>query len=229
MSTMKRGLVVALALAVSGGAYSLSAQRGIRGGGLGLYGFGPRLGENIQLALEFQEDLGLTAEQMASLQELLAGIEQDVMPLEAGIDELRAQITAGEINQADGLVQLQELLGEYQTAAAPYRTGVTTILTADQHMRLQRIMWNTRPLQGQYLGRAGVGRGLGVGIGVGRGAGRGLGRGVGRGIGRGVGRGVAGGGRYLRRGIGRARVPLYRNRVIRRGGRGIGVGWEMDW
>ena len=225
MSPLKSGLVMVLALAVSGGADSLSAQRGIEGGGLRLYGLGPRLGQNIEYALQYQEDLGLTGEQVASLQELQVGIQQDVAPLEAEIDELRAQIVAGGVNQTDGLVQLQQLMGQYQTLADPYRTGVTTILTADQHLRLQDIMWSTRGVQGQYLGGVGYGRGLGRGVarGLGRGVGRGVGRGIARGAGRGVGLGVARGGRFqqrlpVRSMRQRIRVPLSRSRIIRGGG-----------
>ena len=226
MSAMKSGLVMVLALAVSGAAYPLSAQRGIAGGGLGLYGLGPRLGQNVEFALQYQADLGLTGEQIASLQELQVGIQQDVEPREAEIEALRSQIVAGEVNQTDGLVQLQQLLGQFQTAAAPYRTGVTTILTADQHLRLQDIMWSTGGVQGQYLGGAGYGQGQYLGrAGVGLGVGRGMVRGAGRGVGLGAGRGVARGGRFQQRLPARGRhrmmrVPLHRNRIIRRGGGG---------
>ena len=68
MSPMKSGLVLALALAVSGGGHFLSAQRGFGGQGLGLYGAGPRLGENVAFALEFQGELDLSDDQVRSLQ-----------------------------------------------------------------------------------------------------------------------------------------------------------------
>ncbi len=216
MSMNNRILVLAFVLALTLGAVPLSAQPGAAGGGLGLYGFGPRLGENVQLALENQTQLGLSSEQVASLQELQRGIEENVRPVEGEIENLRARVLAGEVNRVDGLSELRTLLAEYQAAAAPFRTGVAGVLTAEQHAVLQGMMWNSWP--GQRMNpaamavpglrqRAPLGPPMGLGPGAYGGWGRGAGvrpyggRGPGfrayGGGGMGVGRGgwVRGGGR----------------------------------
>jgi hypothetical protein len=198
MSLMKTGLVMALVLAVSGGGHLLLAQQGPGARGLGLYGAGPRLGENVAFALELQEELGLSADQVQSLQLLQEGILQDVDPLETEIEGLRSGILAGEANSAEGLALLREFSAQHQAASAPYRTQVAAVLTPAQHQTLQGIMWEARLQQGRGgLGVAGVGLGqgaaLGVGLGVGRGAGLGLGRSGALGLGRGGGLGLGGG------------------------------------
>ena len=210
MALIGRIIPGVLFLMVGAGWTPILAQRGAAGGGLGLYGFGPRLGENVQLALDNRDHLGLSQEQVARLQELQAGIQQDVTPLQTEIDGLRTGILSGEVNRADGLVALQALRAEYDEIAAPYRTGVTAILTADQHAELQGILWSTRPVSGTgWAATSGGGYGLGVGRGVY--GGRGLGRGVGRGAG-------AWGGRGLRSGA----------RSFRGRGAGLGVRWWWD-
>jgi len=203
MSAMKRAMIVVLALALSGGLDGVMGQRGLRGGGLGLHGLGPRLGGNVEMALEHQEELSLTAQQIASLQEIQGGIQQSVAPLEGEITNLRTQIMEEEVDREEGLMRLRELLEQYRTAAEPYRSGVTTILTVDQHRRLQAQVQSDRGAEGRLLGRAGMGRG----------------------VGRGVARGVARGGRFQQclpaRGMRRMmREPLHRNRIIRGGGGG---------
>jgi len=232
MSRIRCGLVVALALAVSGGGHFLSAQRGWGGSGLGLNGVGPRLGENITLALENQSQLQLSQEQVDALGLLREGINMDVAPLEAEIDGLRASILAGDVNSVEGLSLLQELYTQYDVVAEPYRIEVTNILTPAQHESLQAIMWQTRPYGGRGLGLygagvvgtgqpLGLGRGIGLGrgVGLGRGAGlaygRGVGLGYGRGVGLGYGRGIGlGYGRGVGRGLGRG------------AGRGLGLRWR---
>ncbi len=221
MSAMKRAMIVVLALALSGGLNGVMGQRGLRGGGLGLHGLGPRLGGNVELALEHQEELSLTAQQIASLQEMQTGIQQSVAPLEVEITNLRTQIMEDEVDREEGLTRLRELLEQYRTAAEPYRSGMTTILTVDQHRRLQAQVQSDRRSEGRLLGRAGVG--FGEGRGIARGTGRGVGRGVTRGDARGMGRGVARGGRFQQRLPARdmrqmMRVLLHRNRIIRGGG-----------
>jgi hypothetical protein len=209
MSCMKRALVITLALALSGGGAFLSAQRGLGGQGLGMYGLGPRLGENITLALEHQEHLQLTGDQVDALLLLQEGIREDVEPLGQEIDGLRASILAGDVSSLEGVTLLQDLFVAYETAADPYRIQVANLLSPAQHQALQGIMWETRPYYGRglglygagvggagylgagqsvWMGRAGLGlgRGAGMGIGLGRGA-RGMGRGLGRGGGRGLG------------------------------------------
>jgi hypothetical protein len=119
MITAKRCLAVILLLAVAGGAESLTAQRALGGGGLGLRGLGPRLGENVDMALQHQDQLGLSAEQVAALQEIRAGIQRDVEPLQGLMDDLRGGILRGEVAGPQGWNQLQELWAEYDVAAEP--------------------------------------------------------------------------------------------------------------
>ena len=178
-------LVVFLTLALAGGADTLSAQQGLGSGGLGLYGLGPRLGENVALALELQAELGLSGEQVQALQELGAGIQTEVTPLEEEIEGLRNQILTGEVAERDGLIRLQSLLSDYDEVAEPYRAGVSSILTLDQHQALQVVMFESRP----YPGRGGWGVGAGY-AGYGRGIAYGRG-GRGAGVGYGYGRGAA--------------------------------------
>lgn len=183
MPGSKRFLLVFLILAVAGGADALSAQRGLGYGGLGLNGLGPRLGENVALALDLQSELGLSSEQIQALQDLGAGIQLDVAPLEEEIDGLRNQILAGEVAERDGLVELQNLLADYEAAAEPYRSGITTILSAVQHRSLQAAMFETRPYldQGVLGARAGYGRGVAYGRGLSPGFGYGVRPAYGRG------------------------------------------------
>lgn len=211
MYLTKRIFALSLLLAVAGLGSPLNGQWGRAGGGLGLYGYGPRLGENVQLALDLQERLGLSAAQVSSLQDLQAGIRHDVAPVEAAIADLRNGILAGDVDQSDGLARLQLLLANFEEVAAPYRTEVAGVLTPDQHRSLQAILLTSRPVPGAEWGM-GAGTGLGLRSGVAPPAaalgvrplgGRGLGVGYGRGGG--VGRGYYGYGfnRSPRRGLGR--------------------------
>jgi hypothetical protein len=133
--------------------------RGFRGQGLRGQG-GPNMGHSVALALENQEALGLTGDQVAELQELKAVMDGDVANLTAEIKALREQVRAGEVARDEGARQLQALTGELQTASAPLRGRVQEILTVDQHRKLQPLAWQDRPGAGQA--RAGVGR-IGVG------------------------------------------------------------------
>jgi hypothetical protein len=175
------------------------------GGGWGVYGVGPRLGENIELALEFRDRLNLSEDQVAALQKLQQDIQRDVTPLETEIEALRGLIRNGDVAWTEGVGQLQDLFTRYDSAAEPYRTGVARILSGYQHSMLQGMMYETRlgsvPARG--LARPGLGLRRGRGLG-GRGIGLGLGRGSGlpavQGAWPGFGRGIRG--RYLRYGRG---------------------------
>lgn len=203
----------------------VQAQRGWGGSGLGLYGFGPRLGENIALALELEEELGLTRDQIQALRDLDSRIQQDVAPILGEIDGLRGEILDGTASGRQGLLEMERLFLEFETAAEPFRAEVAAILTPDQHRQLQAAMFDTRPGLGRGLARGspgfspvayaplgprpglgfgrarapGSGRGMTTGYGAGLRGGRGLGR-AGRGFGRGYGRGAGrwGGGYYRR-------------------------------
>ena len=123
------------------------------------------------------------SEQIQALQDLGAGIQLDVAPLEEEIDGLRNQILAGEVAEREGLVELQNLLADYEAAAEPYRSGITTILSAVQHRSLQAAMFETRPYldQGVLGARAGYGRGVAYGRGLSPGFGYGVRPAYGRG------------------------------------------------
>ena len=168
MSVAKRTMMVLLALALSGWGSQAWAQRGLGGGGLRVYGVGPRLGENIQLALQNQDQLGLSADQVQQLQDLQIGIQEEVLPLQQEIDALRSRIGLGDVAYAQGVGQLQALMAEYQTAADPYRTRVVNILTPAQHTALQQMMYRTRPYGGRGYGRGSVGFGAAPGAPAGR-------------------------------------------------------------
>jgi len=205
MWTSRRHLILLLSLFFVFFSTPLSAQRAWESGGLGLYGLGPRLGENITLALELESELGLSSDQVAALEDLALRVREEVSPLGNEIDALRSQILAGGITGAQGLLQLETLLNEYQAVADPYRAEVMQLLTPDQHRRLQIGMFETRTGPGRLLGWGAMGTtrgatpGVSTRLGLGFRAGAvGRGRGLGR-SGRGYARGFVRGGRgYIR-------------------------------
>ncbi len=201
MSLMKGVLTGILALAVCAVANPVSAQRGVGGPGLRINGVGPRLGENVQLALQNQARLGLSSEQVARLQELQPGIESEIVPLENELNAARMSLQSGGVGYPEGQAQLQELLARFETAAQPYRTAVAEILTPTQHAALQQMLYATRPYWTPGYGRAAVGWGA-VAPGAYGGYGYG-GYGYGRGFGAGRAWGGAWGGRGWGRGAGR--------------------------
>lgn len=223
MSGTKHFLVILFLVALAGASQPLSAQRGLGGGGLGLNGLGPRMGENIALAMDLQGELGLSGDQIQALQDLGEEIDANLGPMEDEIDGLRDRVMAGDVAWAEGVLLLQQSIEEYQIAAEPYRITMTEILTSQQHLFLQSAMFDTRLPYGRGLGRgagvgyaAGVGPGLGVGYaagvrggyGMARGGaygaayGYGLGAARGLGAGRGLARAGRGYGRYVPRGRG---------------------------
>lgn len=213
MTAMARTLSVTLLPILAAGASPLLAQRGLARGGLGLYGYGPRLGENVELALEYRDRLGLSQEQVLALEDLQTGILGEVAPLQMEIEELRAQIISGEFDRVDGILALKDLRAELDAVAAPYRAGVTSILTVQQHAALRGILWSTRPgVEASWETRSGGVPGIGPGVAYGGRFGAGpYGR---RGAGPGWGGGAWGG-----RGPG-ARAGFYRGR-----GAGLGFRW----
>lgn len=156
MLTRKMGLTVLSALCVLLVAAPAEAQRGLAlRGGIGPRGQGgPNLGRSIDIALENQEGLGLTTEQIAQLTEMKSLMDQELTPLAEEIKALRTGIRTGEIDRAQGVRDLQELQGAFITASAPLRGRVQEILTVDQHNKLQPLVWQ---------GRAGLGRGAAYG------------------------------------------------------------------
>jgi len=191
MSFTKRMSTAFLLFALAGVVSPVAAQWGVGGQGLRVYGVGPRLGENIELALQYRDRLALSSEQVARLQQLQSGVERDVTPLGREIDVLRSSIGTGGVPYTEGQARLQSLLAEFEVAAEPYRTGVTNVLTPEQHVTLQRMLYDSRPYVGIGYGRAAAGYGRAapgygaVGPGVlwrGRMIGRGPGRGAGLGF-----------------------------------------------
>jgi Spy/CpxP family protein refolding chaperone len=163
-------LVVALGVAVM----PLQAQRGHGFRGQGLRGpAGPNMGHSLELALEHRDELELTQDQVAQLQELKATIDRDVLGLGEAMNELRESIRAGEVERDEGLRQMQTLRGELITASAPLRGRAQEILTVEQHNKLQPLARQGRPGGGRggaVQGRGAFsarGRGMGMGMGMG--------------------------------------------------------------
>jgi hypothetical protein len=175
------------------------------------------MGRSLEIALEHQEDLGLSGDQIAQLTEMKAVIDQDLNPLSEEIKILREGIRSGEVDREDGMRQMQELQGRFLTASAPLRGRVQEIFTVEQHQKLQPLVWQGRP----GVGRGGVVQGKGGG-GVGR---RGQMRGSRGGVG--LRQGFHGQGRTPALGFRGGPPRLQRMRPGRgagpiRGGRGIG-------
>ncbi len=149
-------LVVALGVAVM----PVQAQRGqgFRGQGFGGQG-GPNFGHSLELALDHQEKLGLTEDQVAQLQGLKATIDGDVAGLGEEMKGLRESIRAGEVERDEGVRQMEALRGELITASAPLRGRVQEILTVEQHNQLQPLAQRSRLGGGRAGPFQGVGRG----------------------------------------------------------------------
>jgi len=149
-------LVVALGVAVM----PLQAQRGqgFRGQGVGGQG-GPNIGHSLELALDHQEQLELTEDQVAQLLGLKAIIDEDVAGLGEEMKALRESIRTGEVEREEGVRQMEALRGELITASAPLRGRVQEILTVKQHNQLQPLAQRSRPGGGRVGTLQGVGRG----------------------------------------------------------------------
>ncbi|MFH1763449.1 MAG: Spy/CpxP family protein refolding chaperone [Gemmatimonadota bacterium] len=167
-------LVVALGVAVM----PLQAQRGMGLRGPGVRGpGGPNMGHSLDLALENQEELGLTEDQVVQLKELKTIVDRDVVGLAEEMKELREGIRAGEVERNEGMRQMEALRGEWITASAPLRGRVQEILTVEQHDQLLPLVRQDRPgggSVGAFQGRAFQGRGA-VSV---RGSGMGMGMGM---------------------------------------------------
>jgi len=188
-------LVVALAMAVM----PLQAQRGQEFRGQGFRGpGGPNMGYSLELALERQDELELTQDQVARLKELKALIDGDVGGLVEEMNELRESIRAGEVEWDEGGRQIQALRGELITASAPLRGRAQEILTVEQHNKLQPLVRQDR-LGG---GRMGALQGRGMTSLQGRGMTSFQGRGGASFQGRGAGMGMPGQLRGSRGGVG---------------------------
>jgi Spy/CpxP family protein refolding chaperone len=140
----KSMLGVALVVGLGVSLAPLHAQRGP-----GPWGEpGPHMGRSLDVALEHQDELGLTRDQAAGMSELRAALERDVLPLTEEIKLLREAIWAGEMDRPEGFRQMEALRGELITASAPFRGRVQEILTVEQHRKLQTMMGQLRPWVG---------------------------------------------------------------------------------
>jgi len=152
----------ALIIALGAFAGQVEAQRGFGGRGGGFQDpAGPNLGNSVRVAIEHQEDLGLSGEQVAQLQEMESVLESEIAGLVEEMNTLREGIRSGDLDREEGFRQMDALRGELITASAPLKGRVQEILTVDQHRKLQPIVWEGRP----GLGRAGAALG-GQGVGV---------------------------------------------------------------
>jgi Spy/CpxP family protein refolding chaperone len=137
----KRMLGVALVVGLGVSLAPLHAQRGP-----GPWrGPGPNMGRSLDLALDHQEELGLSRDQVSRLDELRIVLEGDVLPLAETMRALREAIWAGEIDRPEGFRQMEALRGELITVSAPLMGRIQEILTVEQHRKLQAIVWEARP------------------------------------------------------------------------------------
>jgi hypothetical protein len=113
------------------------------------------MGRSLELALENQETLGLSGQQVAELQGLKTVMDRDVDGLIEQMGALRESVRSGEVERDEGFRQMEALRGELITASAPLRGRVQEILTVEQHTELQRLVRAERP----GLGRGGAFRG----------------------------------------------------------------------
>lgn len=150
--------ILAAAMALFFGPAQAQQGRGGPGRGAGTAA-GPRVGQSLEMALAHQEELGLTGDQVAQLEELKGVVDGDVMRLADEMKALREGIRSGDIERAEGLRQMEALRGELITAAAPLRGRVQEIFTVEQHRQLQGFLQANRPGRGV----AGVAPGRGVG------------------------------------------------------------------
>ena len=152
----------ALIVALGAAAGPVEAQRGFGGRGGGFRdSAGPNLGNSVAVAIEHQEELELTSEQVAQLQEMKSVLDSEIAGLVEEMNTLREGIRSGDLDRGEGFRQMDVLRGQLITASAPLKGRVQEILTVDQHKKLQPIVWEGRP----GLGRAGAARG-GQGVGV---------------------------------------------------------------
>jgi len=113
----------------------------------------------VAVAIEHQEELELSGEQVAQLQEMKSLVDGEIAGLTEEMNTLQEGIRAGDLDRADGFRQMDALRGELITASAPLRGRVQEILTVDQHNRLQPMVWEGRPRSGRG-GAAQGGRGV---------------------------------------------------------------------
>ena len=107
------------------------------------------MGYSLDLALEHQDELELTQDQVAQLQELKAIIDGDVGGLVEEMDQLREGIRAGEVEWDEGVRQMEALRGELITASAPLRGRAQEVFTVEQHNKLQPLVRQDRPVGGR--------------------------------------------------------------------------------
>jgi hypothetical protein len=148
----RTGILVTMATILTVVPLDAQVGRGARGAS------GPNMGKSLGLVLENQEELGLDQSQVSRLQELKGTLDQDVTPVLEEMQALRDMIRAGEVEQDDGIRQMEALRGQLITNAAPIQGRIPEILTLEQHRKLQSMVRQGRP----GAGRGGAVRGRGA-------------------------------------------------------------------
>ncbi|MGD2122428.1 MAG: hypothetical protein PVJ76_11820 [Gemmatimonadota bacterium] len=159
-----RVMGIALLVALSISASPLHAQRGLARSRADIQRpGGPNLGQSVELALENQEKLELSQDQVAQLQEMKTVLDSEVAGLAEEMKGVRESIWAGEVDRDEGFQQIEALRGRLITASAPLMGRVQEILTVEQHNKLQPMVRRGRPGLGRAAAVAGF-RGSGTGL-----------------------------------------------------------------
>jgi len=157
MCGKKRWMGGAILVALIVVAWPAEGQQGpgIRGQRMGGPG-GPFLGQSVNVALENQDQLELTQDQVAQLQEMKMILDGDVAGLAEEMKTLRESIRNGDVAWDEGQRRMGVLRGELISASSPLQGRVQEIFTVEQHNKLQPLVWQNRPGLGR--GRAAQGR-----------------------------------------------------------------------
>lgn len=193
-----RYLGTAMAVVLSVAVVPVQGQRGqgIRGPGVRGAG-GPFFGQSVNVALENQEALGLSQEQVQELTGFKGVLDGQMATLVEDMKVLQEGIRNGDVDRDEGGRQLTAMRGELMTASAPLQGRIQEVLTVEQHNKLQPLVQQGRPA----YGRTGVQGARGGAAYQGQRGGRGM-----------PGQGVVNSGR-----MGRMNRPLRSSRGGRRG------------
>ncbi len=140
---LKRSAVIGAVVLTALGGWNGSAQAQVGGGFRGQGG--PHMGRSLEVALEHQEELGLSGDQVARLREMQGILESEVAPLAEEMQALREKIGAGELDRTEGLRAMGAVRGRLITAGAPLLGRVQEVFTVAQHRQLQALVRPIRP------------------------------------------------------------------------------------
>lgn len=149
-----RYLGTAMAVALSVAVVPVQGQRGqgIRGPGARGAG-GPFFGQSVDVALENQEALGLSQEQVQELTGLKGVLDGEMATLVGDMKALQEGIRNGDVDRDEGSRQLTAMRGELMTASAPLQGRIQEVLTVEQHNKLQPLVQEGRPAYGRSGGQ----------------------------------------------------------------------------